>query len=56
MDREHETIWLQPWCDKCDRSPGDGRVWSADDEWGPCECGAMPVKYMLAPPNFSVRE
>lgn len=44
---EHPVIWLAPGCD------GDcvqDRCWADQDAWGPCEeCGAMPVKYVLAP-------
>jgi hypothetical protein len=47
---EHQTIWLQPWCAKCRTEPyGDGREWCEDEAWGQCDCGAMPVKYALAP-------
>jgi hypothetical protein len=42
------TIWLQPWCDKCERSAED-RTWCRDEVYLQCdECGAMPVKYVLA--------
>lgn len=47
----HETIWLQPWCDGCEKHAyGEGRLWCQDDVWGKCdECDAMPVKYVIAP-------
>jgi hypothetical protein len=43
----HKTIWLQPACD----DTIDGREWCQDNVWpnGCEECGAMPVKYVLAP-------
>jgi hypothetical protein len=47
---QHETIWLQPWCDNCDRNVcngGDGRMWCQDNVWDPCECGAKPVRYII---------
>jgi hypothetical protein len=47
-----ETIWLQPWCGECQLKSWDsdsGRQWCEDDVWEPCEeCGAKPVKYVLA--------
>jgi hypothetical protein len=49
---EHQIIWLQPWCADCElNSYGDGRLWCDDPSYlDPCEgCGAMPVKYILAP-------
>jgi hypothetical protein len=49
-EAEHRLpiIWLQPWCDKCERSAED-RTWCRDDVYLQCdECGAMPVKYVLA--------
>jgi hypothetical protein len=45
---EHQTIWLQPWCDNCDRNVvngGEGRMWCQDKVWDDCECGAKPVRY-----------
>ena len=47
---EHVIIWLEPWCDDCarrDRSD-TGRTWCCDPVYEPCECGAQPVKYILA--------
>jgi hypothetical protein len=46
---QHKTIWLQPWCQACDQT--EDRLWCQDDIWseGCEECGAMPVKYVLAP-------
>lgn len=43
-------IWLQPWCDRCERNSGEqGRLWCQDDVWGRCdECGASAVKYSLS--------
>lgn len=46
------VIWLQPWCDDCERASAYdvGRCWSEDDPWGKCtQCDKMPVKYVLAP-------
>lgn len=40
------VIWLQPWCEECERS-GEGRLWCKDKVWGKCEeCGALPVRYV----------
>ncbi len=43
------TIYLQPWCDECERlSRGgdDGRTWCDHDAWGKCsDCGAKAVRY-----------
>lgn len=51
-EQEHQIIWLQPWCDGCQKhadSIDNGRTWCVDEAWGPCEdCGAMPVKYVMA--------
>jgi formate dehydrogenase maturation protein FdhE len=47
---DHQTIWLQPWCEDCDNNSYDDRQWSENDNWGQCpDCGAMPVKYVIAP-------
>jgi hypothetical protein len=49
-EQHHETIWLQPWCDGCDKHAygSDGRMWCQDDVWGHCEeCGRPPVKYSI---------
>ncbi len=45
---QYPVIWLEPCCDKCEYD-GDRR-WSRDEAFfDPCDCGAMPVKYVLAP-------
>lgn len=45
---EHETIWLQPWCDKCAAS-GESRLWCQDNVWDQCDlCERRPVKYVIA--------
>lgn len=51
MSEDHKEIWLQPWCDGCDRcSRDDGRQWCLDDVWGKCdECGSASVRYVIAP-------
>lgn len=45
----HNVIWLQPWCQAC--AATEDRMWCQDNVWdsGCDECGAMPVKYILAP-------
>jgi len=48
---EHPVIWLQPWCDDCEKSHyrGEGRMWCEDSVFETCEeCGREPVKYVLA--------
>lgn len=48
---EHETIWLQPWCDKCESEArgSEGRLWCQDNVWDQCDlCERKPVKYVLA--------
>jgi len=50
MEREqvHKTIWLQPWCDGCEKhaSGSEGRLWCQDNVWDACEeCGRKAVKY-----------
>lgn len=46
--QEYETIYLQPWCDGCNRS-GEDRTWCRDNVWEDCEeCGKKPVRYVLA--------
>ena len=47
---EHETIWLQPWCEGCERyRSSEGRNWCEDDLWGTCdECGNPSVQFVLA--------
>lgn len=50
-EQQHQTIWLQPWCDGCDTyaNYGEGRHWCQDDIFEDCgECGRKPVKYTLA--------
>jgi hypothetical protein len=50
--QEHPVIYLQPWCDKCERASGngDGRMWFQNDAWGKCDdCDRKFVKYILAP-------
>jgi len=47
----HEVIWLQPWCDGCEKNAygSDGRQWCEDDVWSKCdECEQASVKYVLA--------
>jgi hypothetical protein len=47
----HKVIWLQPWCDGCEKhcNSGEGRLWCQDDVWGQCdECDRKPVKYIIA--------
>ena len=50
---DHKEIWLQPWCERCDKdasmSWGDGRQWCEDDVWDACEdCERKSVRYVLA--------
>lgn len=48
------VIWLGPSCDSC---RGNEREWSADDVFDRCdECGAPPVKYILAPDQLPAAE
>ena len=45
----HKIIWLQPWCDACDRYDNYERLWCQDNVWDNCEaCGRPAVKYVLA--------
>jgi hypothetical protein len=51
--QEYQTIWLQPWCAKCEteaaKFASDGRQWCQDNVWDQCdECERRPVKYRLA--------
>ena len=42
-------IWLQPWCDGCEKYcyGGEGRQWCQDDIWGSCgECDKKAIKYV----------
>ena len=42
-------VWLDAWCDICDRMPNDGRMWAPDNPFDQCvECGRGPVKYVPA--------
>lgn len=49
---DHQTIWLKPWCDECKKNHyrhDEGQTWCQDNVYDPCEeCGAMPVKYVMA--------
>ena len=42
-----KVIWLQPWCEGCQRHSGyEGRNWCDHDVWGKCdECGRKAVRY-----------
>lgn len=43
------VIWLQPWCDECDRESSEGRMWCQDDVWGECDhCGKKPIRYVMS--------
>lgn len=45
-------IWLQPWCDGCERHCHDeyGRTWCQDNVYDDCEeCGRKAVRYVVAP-------
>lgn len=45
------TIWLQPWCEGCEKHcySGEGRMWCEDNVFDACEeCGNEPVKYTIA--------
>ena len=51
MGTNHPVIWLQPWCEGCERHSAynEGRLWCQDDVWGKCdECDEKSVKYVLA--------
>jgi hypothetical protein len=45
--QEHQTIWLQPWCENC--AMYEDRTWCQDNVWedGCEECGAKPVRYLI---------
>ena len=47
-----KEIWLQPWCDECERTSGEpGRLWCDEDVWGRCEaidCDKPSVLFMPA--------
>ena len=50
---EHKEIWLQPWCEGCDKDANTGwnggRQWCEDDVWDTCEgCEQKSVRYVLA--------
>ena len=49
--QDPSEIYLQPWCDKCERDPGDGRMWAPDDPWIECDCGRKSVRYVMAKPG-----
>ncbi len=53
MTQQHAVIWLQPWCDGCEKhSSGEGRQWCQDDAWGQCEeCDQKSERYVLAHPD-----
>ena len=39
-NNQHDTIFLQPWCEGCENNIFEGREWCQDDAWGECdECG-----------------
>lgn len=51
-EQNHSVIWLQPWCDGCQKYQyrDEGRTWCESDIYEPCEeCGRQAVKYVLAP-------
>lgn len=52
-EQQHVEIWLQPWCDGCERYSyecGESREWCQDNVFDPCsECGRKPVRYVIAP-------
>lgn len=55
-EQRHETIWLAPWCDGCEKQcySDEGRTWCQENVYEPCEeCGRMPVKYMIAPDQLA---
>lgn len=44
-----KRIYLQPWCEGCEKHNWEGRQWCEDDPWGPCdECGAQATVYELS--------
>lgn len=54
---EHPEIWLQPWCANCENTALDeGRMWAQDCPWDDCECGAKPVRYVIAPQAKAILE
>ena len=58
-EQRHESIWLQPWCDGCDKQcwGSDGRQWCENDAWSGCEgCERQSVKYVLADSHASLKE
>jgi hypothetical protein len=57
IEQTHKTIWLQPWCDGCEKAcygsdgsdGSDGRQWCQDNVWDQCEeCDNKSVKYVIA--------
>ena len=54
---DHPVIWLQAWCDSCERHVYEGRQWCQDNVWDKCDgegCKQMPVKYIIAPDQPNV--
>ena len=48
---DHETIYLQPWCEGCQKNCYEGREWCETDIWDGCEgdgCERKSVKYVRA--------
>lgn len=59
MTQRHKTIWLQPWCDGCEKNfyGIEGRMWCQDDVWGKCdECEEKSVKYVIDELTPDMRE
>lgn len=57
-EQRHDVIWLQAWCDGCDKNAwgSDGRQWCQDDAWSGCEgCERKSVKYILADSHASLK-
>lgn len=58
-EQSHETIWLQPWCNGCDKNSWgghDGRQWCQDNVWTNCdECKRKPVCYIRADSHASLK-
>ena len=53
--REHEFIYLQPWCEGCQKfsASGEGRQWCRDDVWVQCDevgCKQKTVQYKRVKP------
>jgi len=49
--QDPETIWLQPWCEKCQKESwgaNEGRQWCEDKVWDQCDlCERKPVRYII---------